>query len=927
MRCLALAAAIIAPLIAASCAPPSQPPPAGPPSGAPAGLDGAGNEHAGEEASGLASQPGLRLPRTVSPEHYRVTLTVLPGDEAFSGEIEIDLALTRPTELLWLNAKELSVSQVSVVSAGARIAARVVPGGEDHLGVAFEPALPAGKAKLTMHYRGAVSAKDDRGVFVEEEGGARFVFTQFESIEARRAFPCFDEPSFKVPWQLSLRVRASEVALSNTPVVSEEPAGDGLKLVRFAETKPLPSYLVAFAVGPFELVDAGKGGKNGTPIRIAVPPGRKADARWAKEATPALLGVLERQLGLPYPYEKLDVVPVPHLASFGAMENPGLITFDMTRSLAKPGDETPRFKRTFGRIMAHEIAHQWFGNLVTSDFWDDIWLNEGFADWMTSRAVAEWQPGWDEAIAQSRATSWAMSEDTLLSARKIRQEIVTKDDILNAFDSITYAKGAAVLSMAEAWLGPDRFMKGVRSYLEKHAHRTARSDDFLAAMAEVGGDEAKTVLASFLDQPGVPLVRAEIACDAGSAPQLRLTQGRLLSVGPAGGAQEDTPDEAQEAAPATSSRWSIPVCYRLDGGSSGQTCAVMSQPSAVVPLGAGRCPTWVMLQAGGTGYYHGAYDGKVLDRLLGRGEARLSTVERVTVLRDVNALVQAGHLPIGDALGAIVEVAKDPEPHLLQEALQIAWEVREAHLPEDLQPAYARFVREVFGSRARTLGLRPKAGEREALGLTRASLVELVATRGGETALVTEARRLTDRYLGDPRTLEAEAVDAVLTIAAYHGDQALFDRLHAALRKEKDGRRRGRLLDAMGAFRKPEIMRQAVSLVLSDELDIRESSELLSSHDERAAAVAFGLVKEHFDGLVERLPAEVRGYLPLVGEKLCDAASAAELEAFFKPRLDRLTGGPRHLAQALESIALCTAQRDVQGASLRTFLQRYVKKG
>ncbi|EYF02163.1 M1 family metallopeptidase [Chondromyces apiculatus] len=912
--------AVLAALATASCA--SSPPAPPPPSGAPPALASSDAESGQVDGKGGFTPPGIRLPRTVSPSRYSATLTVLPGEAALEGEIVIDLDLTEPTSVLWLNAKAISVERVEVEASGKRVGARVVPGGEEHLGVALEGVVPPGKAKLTLRYRGAVSSKDDRGVFVEEEGGAKFVFSQFESVEARRAFPCFDEPSFKVPWQLSLRVRAGEMALSNTPVVSEEPAGEGMKLVRFAETKPLPSYLVAFAVGPFELVDAGKAGAGQTPVRIAVPRGRAAEARWAKEATPALLGVLEKQLGIPYPYEKLDVVPVPKLVSFGAMENPGLITFSMPLTLAKPDEETPSFKRGFGRIMAHELGHQWFGNLVTTAFWDDIWLNEAFADWVMSRAVKQWQPSWDEEIAQAQAAAWAMSQDALVSARKIRQEIVSKDDIQNAFDPITYQKGATVLSMVEGWLGPERFMQGVRRYLERHAHKTATSADFLASMQEVGGKEVSAVLSSFLDQPGVPLLRSEITCEAGAAPALRLTQERLLPMGSAGAGGASAP-------------WSIPVCYRLDGGgrkgAETRACTVVSQPSVVVPLGAGaRCPAWAMLQAGGAGYYHVAYDEEALRALIGRGGrggAPLSLVERVTVLRDLEALTSAGKVPIADALGVVVEAAKDPDPRVLEAALGIAAGVPRSHVPEALAPAYARFVREVFGARARALGFKPRAGESEALRLLRPRLLRLTANRGEEPSLVAEARRLADGYLADPASLEPEVVDTVLAIAARHGDRKLFDRMRAEALKEKEMKRRTILLRALRDFADPAIAREVMGLVLADTLDVRETVWLLFPGDARMAGTALGFVKEHFDALVKRMPGELLGDLPFVGSGLCDAAAAADLDAFFRERIGRLTGGPRRLAQAVEEISLCSALREAQGASLSTFLARYEKKG
>jgi alanyl aminopeptidase len=759
-------------------------------------------------------------------------------------------------------------------------------------------------------YRGVISAKDDRGVFVEEEGGASYVFSQFESIDARKAFPCFDEPTFKTPWQLSLRVRREDVALSNTPVTAEEPAEGGMKLVRFAETKPLPSYLIAFAVGPFELVDAGKAGRNQTPVRIAVPRGRSAQARYAASTTTALMGVLEDEVGRPYPYEKLDVVPIPRLVSFGAMENPGLITFYMTGTLATPAEETVAFKRDFAQTMAHELAHQWFGNLVTTAFWDDIWLNEAFATWMGSKTVARWQPGWDEPIDAAGGVAWAMQQDGLISTRKIRQEVTTKDDIQNAFDGITYQKGSAVLGMFEAWAGAEKFQRGVRRYLERHAHATATAPDFLAAMGAEVGQEIVPAMKSFLDQPGVPLVRGDLACGQGQPPRLRLTQERFLPVGSPG---------------APPQRWQIPVCVRYEAGKAeGRACTLLTEASAEIALGSeARCPEWVLLNEGGAGYYRAAYGADAIKVLLGRAP-RISTLERLAVIRDVVAFAEGGRLPAADALALVPGLAKDPSPHVLRSAVRLAGGVRDSLIAEDLRPNYARFVRAMFGAKARAVGLTPRPGEDEQTRLLRPALLQLVANRGEDTALLAEARRITDRWLADAGSIDSDSADLAVSIAARRGDRALFDRLLAEARKAKEQKRRNVLLDGLASFRDPALRREALALIVSQDFDIRDTVWMMFPREERSTDVSVAFVKERFDALVARMPGELHGVLPRVGGNLCGEASRADLAAFFtKERVGRLTGGPRALAQTLEGISLCGAQREAQSASVAAFLKRY----
>ena len=358
------------------------------------------------------------------------------------------------------------------------------------------------------------------GIFRQKTGDDWYAFTQFEATDARRAFPCFDEPSYKVPWRLALTIPKGDIAVSNTPVAKEVSAGDGLRTVIFEETKPLPSYLVAFGIGPFDVVDAGRAGIKHTPIRMIVPRGQASEARYAVETTGQILALLEKYFGTPYPYAKLDNLVIPQTVRFGAMENAGLITCNERILLAKPAEETADFKRGWASVCAHETAHQWFGDLVTLAWWDDTWLNESFATWMSRKIVEQWKPEWDTPVSNVAARAGTMEGDSLATARKIRQPIESKGDIDNAFDNISYGKGAAVLAMFEAWVGPEKFQKGVRRYLGEHAFGNATYKDFLNALEAEGGAGVGKAFATFLDQPGVPLVSLDLVCGSGAPPAL-----------------------------------------------------------------------------------------------------------------------------------------------------------------------------------------------------------------------------------------------------------------------------------------------------------------------------------------------------------------------------------------------------------------------
>lgn len=415
--------------------------------------------------------PKFRLPMdVVGPVGYRLDLTAIPDRETFTGSIEIGLQFAKATPVLWLNAEKLTVQKATLNVGSENLDAKVITAPKDYVGFAFEHPVGPGGAMLHVTYQGEVSRKDMAGIFQVKDGDRWYVYSQFEWGFARRAFPCFDEPSYKVPWQVTLHIKKEQMALSNTPVLSETDTGDGMKTVKFANTRPLPSYLVALSVGDLDLVEAGTAGEKNTHVRIAVPHGRVAEAKYAAETTPALVNLLEKYFGIPYPYEKLDEVAVPLFG--GAMENAGQVTYGVAIILAKPEEDRLERQRLWTWVAAHELAHQWFGDLVTTAWWDDIWLNEGFASWMGNKIVNQYHPEWRTNIGNVNSYQGAMGNDALVSARRVRQPIESNDDIVNAFDGITYDKGAALLHMFESYMGPDRFREGVRRYLTTYAWKT-----------------------------------------------------------------------------------------------------------------------------------------------------------------------------------------------------------------------------------------------------------------------------------------------------------------------------------------------------------------------------------------------------------------------------------------------------------------------
>jgi len=852
--------------------------------------------------------PGLRLPRTFLPTEYAARLAITPTEATFSGHVDIDGTLEWPSRVIWLHAEHLAISAATATVAGAPVALEVLPSGDDLVALRAPTEIPVGAIRLAITYTGRVENEDTQGVFHQQDGDAWYTYTQFEATSARRAFPCFDEPDVKVPWQLVLDVPAGDVAVSNTPVASDEPSADGkTRTVTFEKTRPLPSYLIAFAVGPFELVDAGKT-RHDVPLRVVVPRGHAGEAAWTVEATRPLLDRLEDYFGIPYPYEKLDLVAVPLFP--GAMENAGMITYARDILLEKPGESTIRHRRGHASVSAHEMAHQWFGDLVTTAWWDDIWLNEAFATWMAAKVLADWKPEWGGEVDIVDDRSGAMGADSLKSARRIHQPIATPDDIRNAFDGITYEKGAAVIRMFESWVGVDTFQRGIRTYLADHAWKNATSAEFLASIGAAADADVATPFSTFLDQVGAPLISAELSCTKGATPTLKLAQSRYVPQG-----SDADPNQT----------WQVPVCASYaTGKTTARDCMLLTEASGELPLSkATACPAWVLPNAGSGGYYRVAPQGDLYKRLLAN-LGKLTLAERVGLIGDVEALVGAGKVPAGDALALVGVLAKDRDRHIVAASAGIAVSPDQV-ISDKLRPNYQRFVRKMFGAKARALGWTAKPNEDDDTKILRSTLVALVADKGEDKALIAEAQKLAVAWLDDHTAIPADMTGQVLAVGTAHGDRALYDRFLAAAKATSDGRERERLLGALGGFRDPALIKASFDLVLGSEFSILETGRLMTAgvDNPQTRRLVYDLVTANYDALAAKIPGGYAAYLSGVGAALCDPAMRKEVEDFFTPRTAKLPGGPRILAQSLEGMDLCIANREAQRPGVEAFLKKY----
>lgn len=892
-------------LVSCAAAPPDSVRPSAAPAAAPAA------SVAAQPALAL-DPPKLRLPDTTYPTRYEAELTLDPARDGFAGVVSIHLAARRATRIVWLHAVDIAVRSASFTQGGAAYPAKVLAGSAPFVGFVLPVDLsPETSGVLRLEYEGKIDGARPQGIYSVSEGegaDSRYVYSLFEPLEARRAFPCFDEPEYKVPWKLSIRVRKGHTAFANAEAVGETDEG-AMKKIAFAETPPIPSYLVAFMAGPFETVDAGTVGREKKKLRFIVPKGRGAETRYAAQVTPAIIDRLEDYFGMPYPYSKLDVAVVPRYE--GTMEHPGIVALGQPLTLIKPEEEGLSRKQAYVDIAAHELAHYWFGDYVTMKWWDDTWLNESFAQWMDAKITDAVEPSWKYGRVSLERSSSAMSSDRLASAKKMRQPVESVEDILNAFDGdLTYNKGASVISMLEHAVTPAVWQKTVRQYMTRHAWKTTSADDFIAVVAEVAGADAAASFTSFLNQPGVPLVTVAPVCGA-SPPKLRLAQQRFLP----------------EGTTAQGSLWKLPVCVRYGAGAEkGRLCTFLSEKTAEVAIPDLRsCPEWIVPNEEGLGYYVSGYSAEALDRFARKDKASFTIEERASLLRDVGILVSNGSVPIGRALELVPDAVAASDKATLGALQSILQNIQAADLPEPLYLGYKRFARKTFAPRAKALGFAPKAGEDPGTGGMRGLLLFAGGVGGEDPELLKTGRRLADKWLDDPRSLSADLVRPVLALAAQGNDKALFERLLQQAKAAPDRTRKNRLVAALGQFSDKALAERALGLVLSSELEMRDSFSVVFSllNGRKTRDLAYAFLKLHFDEMLNRSSSFERPFLFQIPEVFCDAEHRADAEAFFGPRAKTVDGAARVLANSLETVSLCEASRKAALPSLEAFLKKY----
>ena len=865
--------------------------------------------------TGADAPPTLRLPSDTRPTAYQLAVEIDPTKARFSGRAVIRVQLDRARRELWLHGRGLHVTQASVRAGDAApVAANWQEQPADGIArLSLPQPIGPGAATIEIVYDAPFN---DRlvGLYKAPEAGVDYAFTQFEAIDARWAFPCFDEPVFKTPFDVTLTVPAADLAVSNTKIVEETRTADGKKRVRFATTRPLPTYLVAFAVGPFDVVEhaplpPNDVRKRALPFRGIAPRGRGKELHVALDAAAGLLVEEERYFGIEYPYDKLDHIAVPDFA-YGAMENAGAITYREEDLLYTEGKSPFTQKRGMFNTIAHEMAHQWFGDLVTLRWWTDAWLNESFATWMSARTVDAWSPKENERIGVQQRANNVMSTDALAAARAIRQPVHATSDIWNQFDGLTYQKGAAVLGMFERWIGEDKFRGGVSDYLRAHAWGGGSTEDLLRSYSTAAGRDVAPAFNTFIEQPGVPLVEATLSC-AGGKPSLALRQSRYLPIG-------STADHG--------GRWRIPVCARAQAGTTThESCTLLEGESGTLAL-EGGCPDWVMPNAGGVGYYRWSLPAKELTALAQHYTA-LTARERLSFVHNVRAAMSSGSLAAADGLRALSPAARDADARVAAQPARAFLESMHWLVEEKQRPAVAAYFVTLYQPVLAKLGWTPKRDEDTDTRELRAELLSSMALYVRDAAVRKQALAR-GRALFDVRTgawrlgaVDADLRDTALAVLVQEDGARAFDALVAALDNASDASLREQIIAAIYAATDAALFDRALALMLSDHVRrgerIRAAFHANDVWDNEPRALAW--LPAHVDALAAGMPETSAGFLPFLFSSRADAAAATAVRALFAPRVDKIPSLKRNLDEAAEAITLHAAYVAKQRPSATTF--------
>ncbi len=849
-------------------------------------------------------EQSYKLPATVRPERYQIRLTPDLTAFTFAGEEIVAVQVLEPTPEISLNAAELQVHSASVISQNGRTSTGTIALDEINERAIFtfpEPLAP-GSHQLRLTFSGILNDKLHgfyRSTYKDANGQDKVLAsTQFESTDARRAFPCWDEPAHKAVFQTTLVIPQHLTAISNTAIVRETPLpGTGTKEVVFADTIKMSTYLVAFIVGEFEGTEPVYVDQK--PLRVWAVPGKRHLGKYGQEIGAASLRFFSNYYNYPYPGDKLDLIAIPDFAS-GAMENLGAITFRETALLVDEHAASRSELERVADVVSHENAHMWFGDLVTMRWWNGLWLNEAFATFMEILAVDDWKPDWQRWTSFSVSRAAAMVVDGLKSTRPIEFPVHRPEEAAGMFDVLTYQKGAAVLRMLEQYLGGETFRAGINLYLQKHQFDNTETTDLWDAIEESSRQPARALMDTWVFQPGYPLlsVRAEGRDVIISQQIFRYLQD---------GSDLDR-------------RWQVPIFLRTNtaNGVQSQT-ALLTGDELRITLSSP--PEWVVVNAGGHGCYRVRYAQDLLNRLTANLFNTLSAVERFNLVNDTWAAAQAGLVPMTTYLD-LLPLFRDETDHNVWTIILGSCHSLYNVLDAAQRPALQTLVRKLLTPIVQKLGWSPQAGEHELISQLRGELLGALGTLGDDKTVQAEARTRYAQYKQNPEAVDRNVVPALVSILAFSGGAAEYEEFTTNFKTAKTPQEETRYLFALAAFRPADLFERTLQLTINGEVRTQNSPYLMRSillnTERRERAWAF--LKANWDEMGRQYPDNsivrmCEGIVSLVTPQL-----EAEVIDFFASH--PVKQGEKTMQQHLEKLRIAVACKQREAANVEAYLRR-----